>query len=82
VGFGTFKLTHRTARKGRNPQSTFALFECVHVKKVSRMIYVYIIVSHLPPSQIVAGEEIDIAASNSPSFSASKTFKEKCNPER
>lgn len=28
------------------------------------------------------GEEIDIKASYSPSFSASKTFKEMCNPDR
>ena len=28
------------------------------------------------------GEEIQIKASNSPSFSASKTFKETCNPDR
>ena len=28
------------------------------------------------------GEEIDIRASFSPSFSASKTFKEMCNPDR
>ncbi|EJK72594.1 hypothetical protein THAOC_05864 [Thalassiosira oceanica] len=28
------------------------------------------------------GEEIDIRASNSPSFSASKTFKDLCNPDR
>eukprot|EP00591_Stephanopyxis_turris_P000314 CAMPEP_0195523822 /NCGR_PEP_ID=MMETSP0794_2-20130614/23266_1 /TAXON_ID=515487 /ORGANISM="Stephanopyxis turris, Strain CCMP 815" /LENGTH=165 /DNA_ID=CAMNT_0040653903 /DNA_START=66 /DNA_END=563 /DNA_ORIENTATION=+ len=48
-GFGTFKLSHRAARKGRNPRT---------------------------------GEEIDIKASNSPSFSASKTFKETCNPDR
>ena len=46
VGFGTFKLTKRAARKGRNPKT---------------------------------GEEIDIAASNSPSFSAGKSFKERCN---
>jgi len=48
-GFGTFKLSHRAARKGRNPQT---------------------------------GEPLDIKASNSPSFTASKTFKEKVNPGR
>lgn len=48
-GFGTFKLTYRAARKGRNPST---------------------------------GEEIDIRALNVPSFSASKTFKEMCNPDR
>mmetsp|Transcript_12558 Transcript_12558/g.15791 ORF Transcript_12558/g.15791 Transcript_12558/m.15791 type:complete len:145 (-) Transcript_12558:57-491(-) len=47
LGFGSFKLTHRAARKGRNPRT---------------------------------GEEIDIPASNTPSFTASKNFKEKCNP--
>ena len=47
LGFGTFKLTHRKARKGRNPKT---------------------------------GEPIDIAASNSPSFTAGKAFKERCNP--
>jgi len=31
---------------------------------------------------LLAGEEIQIAASNAPTFSASKTFKEKCNPNR
>jgi hypothetical protein len=46
LGFGTFKLTHRKARKGRNPKT---------------------------------GEEIQIKASNTPSFSAGKAFKEKCN---
>lgn len=46
LGFGTFKLTHRAARKGRNPKT---------------------------------GEDIQIKASNSPSFTASKAFKEKCN---
>jgi DNA-binding protein HU-beta len=46
LGFGTFKLTHRKARKGRNPKT---------------------------------GEEIQIKASNTPSFSAGKSFKEKCN---
>eukprot|EP00553_Chaetoceros_curvisetus_P005424 CAMPEP_0204623714 /NCGR_PEP_ID=MMETSP0717-20131115/9474_1 /ASSEMBLY_ACC=CAM_ASM_000666 /TAXON_ID=230516 /ORGANISM="Chaetoceros curvisetus" /LENGTH=161 /DNA_ID=CAMNT_0051638883 /DNA_START=25 /DNA_END=510 /DNA_ORIENTATION=+ len=48
LGFGTFKLTHRKARKGRNPKT---------------------------------GEEIDIKASNTPSFSAGKAFKERCNAE-
>jgi DNA-binding protein HU-beta len=48
-GFGTFKLTYRAARKGRNPKT---------------------------------GEEIDISESYSPSFSASKTFKDLCNPDR
>ena len=46
IGFGTWKLTHRAARKGRNPKT---------------------------------GEEIDIRASKSPIFTASKTFKERCN---
>eukprot|EP00562_Extubocellulus_spinifer_P027855 CAMPEP_0178647056 /NCGR_PEP_ID=MMETSP0698-20121128/19712_1 /TAXON_ID=265572 /ORGANISM="Extubocellulus spinifer, Strain CCMP396" /LENGTH=150 /DNA_ID=CAMNT_0020288269 /DNA_START=33 /DNA_END=485 /DNA_ORIENTATION=- len=46
IGFGTFKLTHRSARKGRNPQT---------------------------------GEEIQIKASKSPTFTASKVFKEMCN---
>jgi DNA-binding protein HU-beta len=46
LGFGTFKLTHRAARKGRNPKT---------------------------------GEEIDIPASKTPSFSAGKSFKDKCN---
>lgn len=46
MGFGTWKLTHRAARIGRNPKT---------------------------------GEEMKIKASNSPSFSASKAFKEKCN---
>eukprot|EP00594_Rhizosolenia_setigera_P018091 CAMPEP_0178967916 /NCGR_PEP_ID=MMETSP0789-20121207/17907_1 /TAXON_ID=3005 /ORGANISM="Rhizosolenia setigera, Strain CCMP 1694" /LENGTH=146 /DNA_ID=CAMNT_0020653673 /DNA_START=72 /DNA_END=512 /DNA_ORIENTATION=+ len=49
TGFGTFKLSHRNARKGRNPQT---------------------------------GEQIDIKASNSPSFTASKAFKEAVNPGR
>mmetsp|Transcript_9390 Transcript_9390/g.14053 ORF Transcript_9390/g.14053 Transcript_9390/m.14053 type:complete len:173 (+) Transcript_9390:80-598(+) len=49
LGFGTFKLTRRKARKGRNPKT---------------------------------GEEIDIKASNSPSFSAGKAFKERCNPNK
>jgi len=48
MGFGTFKLTHRKARKGRNPKT---------------------------------GEEIEIKASNSPTFTAGKGFKELCNPE-
>ena len=43
VGFGTFKVTERKARKGRNPQT---------------------------------GQEIDIAASKAPKFSAGKAFKE------
>ena len=46
LGFGTFKLTQRQARMGRNPKT---------------------------------GEPISIKASKSPSFSSSKTFKEKCN---
>lgn len=46
LGFGTFKLTSRKARKGRNPKT---------------------------------GEPIDIAASKTPSFSAGKAFKERCN---
>lgn len=49
LGFGTFKLTARAARKGRNPQT---------------------------------GEELQIKASNSPSFTASKVFKERVNPDR
>jgi len=49
LGFGTFKLSHRAARKGRNPRT---------------------------------GEEIEIQASYSPSFSASKTFKERVNLDR
>lgn len=49
LGFGTFKLTRRKARKGRNPKT---------------------------------GDEIDIKASNSPSFSAGKAFKERCNPNK
>eukprot|EP00558_Chaetoceros_sp_UNC1202_P011016 CAMPEP_0197247612 /NCGR_PEP_ID=MMETSP1429-20130617/29903_1 /TAXON_ID=49237 /ORGANISM="Chaetoceros sp., Strain UNC1202" /LENGTH=142 /DNA_ID=CAMNT_0042708557 /DNA_START=224 /DNA_END=652 /DNA_ORIENTATION=- len=48
LGFGTFKLTHRAARKGRNPKT---------------------------------GEEIQISASKTPSFSAGKAFKEKCNAD-
>ena len=46
VGFGTFQVKERAARKGRNPQT---------------------------------GEEIDIAASKSPTFSASKALKDKVN---
>ena len=46
LGFGTFKLTNRAARVGRNPKT---------------------------------GEEIQIKASKTPSFSAGKAFKEKCN---
>jgi len=49
IGFGTFKLSYRSARKGRNPQT---------------------------------GEELDIKASYSPSFTASKAFKEKVNEGR
>ena len=48
-GFGTFKLTYRAARKGRNPKT---------------------------------GEVIDIKESYSPGFSASKTWKDLCNPDR
>lgn len=43
TGFGTFKVTHRKARTGVNPQT---------------------------------GAKIKIAASNSPSFKAGKTFKD------
>ncbi len=43
IGFGTFKVAERKARKGRNPQT---------------------------------GEEIDIAASKVPKFSAGKALKE------
>ncbi|GMI47320.1 hypothetical protein TrCOL_g3056 [Triparma columacea] len=46
LGFGTFKLSERKERMGRNPKT---------------------------------GEAILIKASKTPSFSASKTFKEKCN---
>eukprot|EP00520_Triparma_pacifica_P003213 CAMPEP_0118662636 /NCGR_PEP_ID=MMETSP0785-20121206/16940_1 /TAXON_ID=91992 /ORGANISM="Bolidomonas pacifica, Strain CCMP 1866" /LENGTH=108 /DNA_ID=CAMNT_0006556199 /DNA_START=48 /DNA_END=374 /DNA_ORIENTATION=+ len=46
LGFGTFKLTERKERMGRNPKT---------------------------------GEQILIKASKTPTFSASKTFKEKCN---
>ena len=46
VGFGTFKITHRAARKGRNPKT---------------------------------GEEIQIAASKSPTFKAGKELKETVN---
>jgi len=49
LGFGTFKLSRRSARKGRNPRT---------------------------------GEEIEIKESFSPSFSASKSFKERVNPDR
>merc|ERR1719359_2546518 len=49
LGFGTFKLTHRAARMGRNPKT---------------------------------GEPLQIKASKSPSFTASKAFKEKCNPPK
>jgi DNA-binding protein HU-beta len=45
-GFGTFKLSQRSARKGRNPQT---------------------------------GEEIQIKASKSVSFTAAKALKEKLN---
>ena len=48
-GFGTFKLSYRKARKGRNPKT---------------------------------GDEIDIKESFSPSFTASKSFKDLCNPDR
>lgn len=48
-GFGTFKLSYRKARKGRNPKT---------------------------------GDEIDIKESYSPSFTASKSFKDLCNPDR
>jgi len=46
VGFGTFKVSARAARKGRNPQT---------------------------------GAEIQIAASNVPSFKAGKALKDACN---
>ena len=46
IGFGSFKLSHRAARKGRNPKT---------------------------------GEEIEIKASKTPTFTASKNFKERCN---
>ena len=49
LGFGTFKLTARAARMGRNPKT---------------------------------GEPLQIKASNAPSFTASKAFKERCNPGR
>uniref|UniRef100_A0A7S1Y344 Uncharacterized protein n=1 Tax=Grammatophora oceanica TaxID=210454 RepID=A0A7S1Y344_9STRA len=45
-GFGTFKLSERKARTGRNPKT---------------------------------GESLEIKASKTPSFSAAKGFKEKCN---
>ena len=48
-GFGTFKLTYRAARKGRNPKT---------------------------------GEVIDIMESYSPGFTASKSWKDLCNPDR
>lgn len=46
VGFGSFKVSARAARKGRNPQT---------------------------------GEEIQISASNVPSFKAGKALKDSCN---
>ncbi len=46
LGFGTFKVTERAARKGRNPKT---------------------------------GEEIQIAASKSPSFKAGKALKDSLN---
>lgn len=46
VGFGTFKVTDRAARTGRNPKT---------------------------------GEEIQIAASKTPTFKAGKAFKEALN---
>lgn len=46
IGFGTFKVSARAARKGRNPQT---------------------------------GAEIQIAASNVPSFKAGKALKDACN---
>jgi DNA-binding protein HU-beta len=46
VGFGSFKVSARAARKGRNPQT---------------------------------GEEIQIAASNVPTFKAGKALKDACN---
>lgn len=46
VGFGSFKVSARAARKGRNPQT---------------------------------GAEIQIAASNIPSFKAGKALKDSCN---
>jgi len=46
VGFGTFKISKRKARKGRNPQT---------------------------------GEEIQIKASNNPTFKAGKSLKEALN---
>mmetsp|Transcript_14848 Transcript_14848/g.17877 ORF Transcript_14848/g.17877 Transcript_14848/m.17877 type:complete len:170 (+) Transcript_14848:47-556(+) len=49
LGFGTFQLSHRAARLGRNPKT---------------------------------GEEIQIKASKTPAFKASKVFKEQCNPGR
>lgn len=47
LGFGTFEVRERAARKGRNPRT---------------------------------GEEINIEASNLPSFKAGKGLKEACNP--
>ena len=79
-GFGTFKLSARAARKGRNPQSTlFWIGGYVLFISCSTNIHAYTITIH---TILLAGEEIQIAASNSPSFTASKTFKEKCNPNR
>ncbi len=46
VGFGTFLMRHREARKGRNPRT---------------------------------GEEIEIAASNTPSFKPGKALKDAVN---
>lgn len=46
VGFGTFKVSQRAARTGRNPQT---------------------------------GQAIQIAAQNTPRFSAGKQLKEACN---
>jgi len=46
VGFGTFKVSARAARKGRNPQT---------------------------------GAELQISASNVPSFKAGKALKDACN---
>ena len=49
LGFGTFKLSNRSERMGRNPKT---------------------------------GESLVIKASKSPTFSASRSFKEKCNVPR
>jgi DNA-binding protein HU-beta len=49
VGFGTFKVGERAARKGRNPRT---------------------------------GEQIDIAATKSPKFTAGKIFKDKVASEK